>query len=206
MSKPLNGEDVKLNLVLHSEATASRSLSINLKVQAMKYNGFPSGIIQTALKDKTLLPGQDLLIPIVVQFSEYWKLMLDSDVLKISAVVSDKQQPSLVFLAENNVVLLDPPINIKLLNEARVRSEVSLEVVFLNPVKETLKDCTLTLSGSGLWKEPHTVRLSDLGPHSRLRSNVSFVPYKTGLQTLVANFDCSVFRNIKSSCSFHVKE
>lgn len=205
VSKPLNGEDVKLNLVLHSEATVSRSLSINLKVQAMKYHGSPSGIIQTELKDETLLPGQDLSIPIVVQFSEYWKLMLESHVLKILAVVSDKQQPSLVFLAESDVVLLDPPIDIKVLNEATVRSEVSLEVVFLNPVKETLKDCTLTLSGSGLLKEPQKVSLPDLRPSTRFRASVSFVPYKTGLQTLLANFDCSMFRNIKSSCSVNVK-
>ena len=33
----------------------------------------------------------------------------------------------------------------------RLYSEMSAEVIFMNPANETLKDCTLTVSGSGLF-------------------------------------------------------
>lgn len=206
VSKPLNGEDVKVNLVLQSEAAVSRPLSINISVKAISYNGTPLSSIHTELKEETLLPGADLSVPIVVPFSEYWQPMLDSDVMKISAVVSDKQDSNQVYLAESDVVLFDPPIDFTLLNQARVRREVCLEVNFLNPVKETLKNCTLTLSGSGLMKEAETVNLPDLQPKNRFRVRLYLVPLKMGLQTLLADFDCSLFRDIKGSMSIHVKD
>uniref|UniRef100_A0A7N6FF45 Protein-glutamine gamma-glutamyltransferase 2 n=1 Tax=Anabas testudineus TaxID=64144 RepID=A0A7N6FF45_ANATE len=58
VSKPMNGEDVSLKLVLHSESTADRPLSININVQAMRYNGSRAVNIQNELKEETLQPGK----------------------------------------------------------------------------------------------------------------------------------------------------
>ncbi|KAJ0023483.1 hypothetical protein NQD34_003382 [Periophthalmus magnuspinnatus] len=206
VSKPLNGEDVKVNLVLHSDASVSRPLTISITVTAMSYNATPLSIILCELKKETLLPGKDLSVPVVVPFAEYWKPMLDSDVMKVSAVVSDDAIPGQVYLAESDVVLLDPPIDIRLLTSARVYREVLLEVSFWNPVNETLKECTLTLSGSGLWKEEQNFSLPDVGPKKKVIVNVRFFPYKSGVHTLVADFDCSVFRDIKTSFRVPVKD
>ncbi|XP_033822321.1 protein-glutamine gamma-glutamyltransferase E [Periophthalmus magnuspinnatus] len=206
VSKPLNGEDVKVNLVLHSDASVSRPLTISITVTAMSYNATPLSIILCELKKETLLPGKDLSVPVVVPFAEYWKPMLDSDVMKVSAVVSDDAIPGQVYLAESDVVLLDPPIDIRLLTSARVYREVLLEVSFWNPVNETLKECTLTLSGSGLWTEEQNFSLPDVGPKKKVIVNVRFFPYKSGVHTLVADFDCSVFRDIKTSFRVPVKD
>lgn len=54
----MNGEDVSLKLVLHSESTADRPLSININVQAMRYNGSRAVNIQNELKEETLQPGK----------------------------------------------------------------------------------------------------------------------------------------------------
>lgn len=37
--------------------------------------------------------------------------------------------------------------------EIRLNREANVEVVFMNPVNETLRACTLTVSGSGLMEE-----------------------------------------------------
>lgn len=58
VSEPVNGQDVSLNLVLHSESAAARPLFINISVQAMRYNGSPAVIIQTDVKEKTMQPGK----------------------------------------------------------------------------------------------------------------------------------------------------
>lgn len=57
MSKLVNGQDVSLKLVLHSESAAVRPLSINISVQAMRYNGTPAVNIASEVKEETLQPG-----------------------------------------------------------------------------------------------------------------------------------------------------
>lgn len=58
VSKPMNGRDVSLKLVLGTEGNAARPLSINISVQAMRYNGSPAMTIQTEVKKETLQPGR----------------------------------------------------------------------------------------------------------------------------------------------------
>lgn len=56
VSKPDNGKDVSLNLVVHSKSTVAIPLTINISVQAMKYNGTPAAKIQSEKKEETLQP------------------------------------------------------------------------------------------------------------------------------------------------------
>lgn len=45
----------------------------------------------------------------------------------------------------------------------------------------------------------------DLAPNRTLKLSIITYPYKAGLKTLVADFDCSSFRDIKGTCSIYVK-
>lgn len=58
VSKPENGKDVSLKLVVHSKNTAAMPLSVNISVQAMTHKGTPAVNIQTELKEETLQPGK----------------------------------------------------------------------------------------------------------------------------------------------------
>ncbi|XP_035517148.1 protein-glutamine gamma-glutamyltransferase 5 [Morone saxatilis] len=205
VSKPMNGKDVSLKLVLHSESSVSRPLSINISVQAMRYNGSPAVNIQAEVKVETLLPGKDLSIPILVPFSAYNKHMVNCDSMKVSVIVTDKQNPKNIYLAEDDVVLLKPPFSVTVSSPVRLNREASGEVIFMNPGNETLKDCTLTLSGSGIWKDKIEFMIPNMKPSTRIRVTFFFVPYKTGEKTLMVVFDCSTFRDIKGSCTFNVE-
>ncbi len=44
-----------------------------------------------------------------------------------------------------------------------------------------------------------TYRMPDLNPNQQLAVNFIFFPYKTGTKTLLIDFDCSAFRDIKAS-------
>ncbi|XP_018533750.1 LOW QUALITY PROTEIN: protein-glutamine gamma-glutamyltransferase 2-like [Lates calcarifer] len=204
VSKPMDGKDVSLRLVLHSESSVARPLSINISVQAMKYNGSPAANIQTELKEETLEPGKELSIPVLVPFSVYHKHMVESDSMNISAVVTDKEKPENTYLAVDDIVLQDPPISLTVPSEVKLYREASGEVVFMNPVDETLTNCTLTFSGSGLYKEEAEIKPPNLLPNKELRVKFSFVPYKTGKKTLIIDFDCSTFRDVKASHTVNV--
>uniref|UniRef100_UPI0037E82CE2 protein-glutamine gamma-glutamyltransferase 6-like n=1 Tax=Semicossyphus pulcher TaxID=241346 RepID=UPI0037E82CE2 len=206
VSKPENGQDVSLNLVLSSESTADRPLSISICVQAMKYNGKLGETIKTEKKKETLLPEKELSIPILVPFSVYREPMLDFDSMRVSAVVKDIENSDHPYLAEDDVVLLDPPITITISGDVRLNIPTEAEVLFRNPVNETLKDCSLTVSGSGLWRDEHEFKLGDMLPSTQFRVKLPFHPYKVGQKTAMVDFDSSVFRDIKASCTVTVKK
>ncbi|XP_069568731.1 protein-glutamine gamma-glutamyltransferase 2 isoform X1 [Brachyistius frenatus] len=204
VSTPTDGKDVSLKLVMRSDSAVARPLSVNISVQAMRYNGSPAATIQTEATEATLLPGKDLSVPVLVPFSSYHKHMVFCESMKVSAMVADKRDPANAYLAVDDVVLRDPPISVTVSGETRVNREVNVEVTFTNPIQETLRNCSLTLSGSGLIR--HTqYSLSDMKPNTRIRIALFFVPYKSGEKTLVADFDCSSFRDIKGSCTVDIK-
>ncbi|XP_071329119.1 protein-glutamine gamma-glutamyltransferase E [Trachinotus anak] len=204
VSQPMNGKDVSLKLVLNSKSSVARLLSINISVQAMRYHGSPAVNIQNEVKEETLQPGKDLSIPILVPFLAYHKHMVQCDSMKVSAVVTDKQKPDNKYLAVNDIVLLDPPISLNVPLQIRLYHEVIAEIVFMNPVNTTVTGCTLTLSGSGLLREEVDFRLPDLQPNKQVRIKVFFNPYKSGVKTLMVDFDCADFRDIKASSTVTV--
>ncbi|XP_008406505.1 protein-glutamine gamma-glutamyltransferase E-like [Poecilia reticulata] len=205
VSKPVDGEDVSLKLILNSDSSATRRLSINVAVQAMRFTGQPAGNILTKALEQELLPGKDLIVPILIPFLTYHKHMIGCESMNISAIITDQRKENHTFLAETRIALMKPPISITVFGEGRVNRELTAEVLFQNPVKEILRDCSLTLTGSGLFNGELINRLPDLLPNNRVRVKFHFVPYKSGERTLLVDFDCASFRDIKKSCTIIVK-
>ncbi|KAM4741224.1 protein-glutamine gamma-glutamyltransferase E-like [Anableps anableps] len=200
----VNGQDVNLKLVLRSDGSTAMMLLININVQAMMYNGKPEGNILNEVIKKELLPGKDLTIPIQVPYSAYSEHMAHCQTMNISAMITD-QQENKTYLASDRVVLKDPPITITVSDEPRVHQEMTVEVIFKNPINKTLTDCSLTLSGTGLVDWEKIIKLQDLMPNNVLRLKLGMFPYKTGKRTLLVDFDCASFRDIKTSCIVNVK-
>lgn len=48
-------------------------------------------------------------------------------------------------------------------------------------------------------------RLAVLEPDHQARFTVDFAPHKVGKKTLLVDFDCSLFRDIKGSCTIDVQ-
>uniref|UniRef100_A0A3B3V511 Protein-glutamine gamma-glutamyltransferase 2 n=1 Tax=Poecilia latipinna TaxID=48699 RepID=A0A3B3V511_9TELE len=132
VSKPENGKDVNLRMILSSDTSTTRTFSVNISIQAMKYTGQPVGNIQTEVTEQKLLPKKDLIVPIKVPYSVYHKYMIQSRTMSISAIITDLQN-------EDNVT-----------GGSKVNQELTAEVVFMNPIDDTLRDCSMSLSGSGL--------------------------------------------------------
>lgn len=58
-------------------------------------------------------PLSDLPVLVVVPFMSYIEPMLDCAVMKVTALVTDAKNPNRVYLAEDDVVLEDPPISLQ---------------------------------------------------------------------------------------------
>nr|XP_004573978.2 protein-glutamine gamma-glutamyltransferase 2-like [Maylandia zebra] len=202
-TKAINGQDIKLRLKLSSKDHTNKVLSVRVNAQAMRYNGNPADNILNKVQHVTLLSGQDVAIPIQIPFADYSKYMVNYDSIKVSAVASDSDE---YYQTETNITLEQPVISMKVLYPVHVNHEMTLEVEFKNPLNERLRNCSLTVIGCGLFKSDYIQ--SDLGevePKATLKLKITTTPYRAGLKTVVADFDCSSFRDIKSSCIVDVK-
>ncbi|KAF7652018.1 hypothetical protein LDENG_00102330 [Lucifuga dentata] len=131
--------------------------------------------------------------------------MLNCESMKISALVMDKDNSGYNYMSEDIVVLEDPPIFINVQGMARMYNYLPVEIYFINPIQETLTNCSLTVSGSGLLRHDFEHNLPDLPPNHKVLVKYYIVPYKVGQKTITADFDCSFFRDIKKSCIINVK-
>lgn len=57
VTPPTDGNDVMLRLVLRTEGAAARPVSVNIKADAMRYNGVLAVTVHNEVKETTLLPG-----------------------------------------------------------------------------------------------------------------------------------------------------
>ncbi|XP_074555310.1 protein-glutamine gamma-glutamyltransferase 2-like [Halichoeres trimaculatus] len=202
----VNGQDIKLKLKVVNKSRASKTMSIRVTAQAMMYNGRLAKNIQSTVQEKKLLPGQAVILPVQVLYSAYGEDMVDCDSMKITAVAVDQQQEDDIYETETDIILENPYISIKVIGGARLYETMTMEVEFTNPLNVTLKDCSLTVTGSGLFKSDYVEGTTrELGPNMTLKLRILTVPYKAGLRTVVADFDCSAFRDVKESYPVNVK-
>ncbi|XP_019113336.1 protein-glutamine gamma-glutamyltransferase E-like [Larimichthys crocea] len=124
--------------------------------------------------------------------------------MKVSAVAIDKQQDDDIYETETDIALENPPISVKVLGEARLYREMTIEVQFKNTLNEPLRNCTLTVCGCGLFSSDVERSIAQLDPNRTLKLKIMTTPYKAGLKAVVADFDCSAFRDIKASCVVNV--
>ncbi|XP_017294790.1 protein-glutamine gamma-glutamyltransferase 2-like [Kryptolebias marmoratus] len=198
-----NGEDIHLRLKLSNMEKKNKKMYIHINGQAMKYTRKHIQNFLYTMLQKTLLAGQDMDIPIHIPFSAYSKYMVDFDSIKVSILASDDDGD--VYETEMDFALEHPPISVKVVGNARLNRPMTMQVEFKNPLNETLRGCSLTVIGCGLFRSDYLEsELSDLGPNSTLTMVITTMPYKLGLKTVMVDFDCSYFRDVKGSCTVNV--
>ncbi|XP_077103681.1 protein-glutamine gamma-glutamyltransferase 2 isoform X2 [Siphateles boraxobius] len=202
---PLNGTDIKLKLVLRSDNKKAQDLVLKMSAQVMRYTGTPAANVWSDSTDIQLQPNIEQTLSFMVPFAAYGLKMMDNNCIKVSAIATEKTEAKEIYLAEKDIVPHSPALNLTVIGSPLQGSEMSAEVVFENPLPGPLKNCSVTLTGSGLLKSTEKSSAVELGPGQRIRLKVTFSPYRLGPKTLVANFDSTTFRNIKASVDVNVR-
>ncbi|XP_062381631.1 protein-glutamine gamma-glutamyltransferase 2-like [Sardina pilchardus] len=204
-SVPIDGKDVEMSLSLRSDHASPRELSVRLVAQAMRFTGVADSQVWSATENVTLQPRREHKIPIRIPYHMYGAKMLDNSSLKISAVVRDKQRPGEVYFTDEDFALESPKLTIETKGSCEQYSEMTATITFHNELSVPLKNCVISVGGSGLLNVTTDVRVSDVAPGEILRVPMRFTPYRVGFRKLVADFDCNVFRDIKAHCYLNIK-
>ncbi|XP_077582994.1 protein-glutamine gamma-glutamyltransferase E [Stigmatopora nigra] len=205
VSVPEYGRDVQVNLLLSSESAVDRNLRIHVTVEAFRFNGTFVAAVQSGVREETLKPSAELSVAIRIPVTSYYKHMLHADSLKVSAMVTDKRHPQKTYLAEDNVVLRDPPVLVTVDRGVRRNWAAWGEVAFLNPLQETLTGMTLTLAGSGIFREEMPLSLPNLRPNTRVRVRFPFTPYKAGPKMILAHITSDISKDFHGYVTFIVR-
>lgn len=202
--KPLNGVDIKAHLTLTTDSPKTQELTLRMNAQIMRYTNSPEAGVWSDTRDIQLQAKKEQVIPILIPFAAYGPKLLDNNCIKVSVIATDKDSKE-AYLVERDVVPHCPPLQLTTNGTPLLNGDMTAEVMFENPLSESLYNCSITLTGSGLLRQTEETKISELGPGQKATLKVKFRPNRAGPKKLVACFDSSTFKDIRNSVDVNVR-
>uniref|UniRef100_A0A8C5WM14 Transglutaminase-like domain-containing protein n=1 Tax=Leptobrachium leishanense TaxID=445787 RepID=A0A8C5WM14_9ANUR len=185
------GEDINLLLVLRNLTPFHRPVKINLSASCTLYTGRRVADIFSDQKSVIISPSQDAHISIQIPYSQYQKCLNNGNMIQVVALCELPFGHKV--LVTKDLVLDNPPLQIKALSKAVLHETMTLEIRFKNPLSVPVKDCSLLVEGSGLVDRQLTAVVPFLKPKEKIRFRVEVTPYKAGEKQFIVNFKCKHF-------------
>uniref|UniRef100_A0A8D1C5L0 protein-glutamine gamma-glutamyltransferase n=1 Tax=Sus scrofa TaxID=9823 RepID=A0A8D1C5L0_PIG len=198
------GKEVNLALMLKNLTDDKKTVTVNMSAWTIVYNGT---LVHEVWKDSitiSLDPKEEIQHPVKISYAQYEKYLKADNMIRITAVCQVTDEPEVV--VERNVILDNPTLTLEVLDQARVKKPVNVQMLFANPLDEPVKDCVLKVEGSGLLLGSLRIDVPALRPKERSRVRFEIMPTRSGTKQLLADFSCNKFPAIKSMLSIDVAE
>ncbi|XP_056406401.1 protein-glutamine gamma-glutamyltransferase E-like isoform X2 [Hyla sarda] len=189
------GEDLIMELTLKSTAANTRTVNVNMTATAIIYNSTPVKVIITDSQTVTLEAKKEKSISFNITYPQYKTAITPDNMIEVVAVCQDELGGQL--LVNKVVTLKNPPLLLRVNQQAKLKTISTVDVIFTNPIKENVNDCTLIIEGSGLMEKPQVVRVPILKENQRVTIEVEIDPYRIGERSILADFSSKKFPNVK---------
>ncbi|KAG8565477.1 hypothetical protein GDO81_012870 [Engystomops pustulosus] len=196
------GRDVTFSLNLKNTIASDMSLQVNFTASAIVYTGTVVKDILSNSQSVKLGPNEENSIPYTIPFAEYDKAITADNMIKVVAVCIDEKGGKL--LVDNVITLKNPPIMMKILDQAQLNKKLSVEITLTNPTPDEARDCVLTVEGSGLVKEQITIQVPQMKKNQKYVKKVEILPYRSGPRYLVVDFSSDKITDVKGSLPINV--
>lgn len=193
------GSDFEVKAILTNNCMDARTCNFLFFARAVSYNGKQGDSCGFA-SDKVEVPsGEERHLFLKLEYDSYGSVITSDRLIKVSAITIDKKTIDYK-KAEKTIVLDEPDLHIKVVGDVKVNASVTAELSLLNPLPETLQDCSFTVEGVGLTGgKSITKKIGAVKPKEEAKASVEFCPKTAGSKILLANFDSNKLQNIKSS-------
>ncbi|XP_060931202.1 protein-glutamine gamma-glutamyltransferase 2-like [Limanda limanda] len=200
------GSDFEVHAVITNNHMEARTCTVLFFAKAGGYNG-KLGESCGFTSEKVEVPsGEVRRLPLKLEYDIYGSVITSDRLIQLTAITIDKQTID-YNKTEKTIVLDEPEIDIKLVGEATVKQPLIAELTLLNPLPESLQDCSFTVEGVGLTHgKPITEKIGAVGREEAAKARVEFSPTSAGPSVLLVNFDSDKLKNIKSFINVVVKE
>uniref|UniRef100_A0A8C4XB87 Protein-glutamine gamma-glutamyltransferase 2 n=1 Tax=Erpetoichthys calabaricus TaxID=27687 RepID=A0A8C4XB87_ERPCA len=185
------GSDFDVFAVITNNTPMAKLCRLMFCARAACYNSVMG--IECGSKDLLnvqLQPNEEKQIPLRVIYSKYCHAITDQNLIKLAALLIDYGTKDAI-LAMRDIYLENPPIKIKILGEPKANRKMAAEISLINPLSESLDDCTFCMEGANL-TQGKIIR--DV-PEAKVK--VYFCPTKAGLRKLVVDFNSNRLRDVK---------
>ncbi|XP_074936691.1 protein-glutamine gamma-glutamyltransferase K isoform X3 [Phalacrocorax aristotelis] len=196
------GAELELRAVARNDGVEPRTLRLRLSLCAVRYTGISGAPFRQEQHRRAVPPGQEETVTMTVAYAEYGPHVGDQDALKLT-VAGAVEETGQVVAKELRVRLHAPELTLTLLAPAVVGEETPVQVVFQNPLPDTLSGATLRMEGAGI-SCPKALRLGSVGPGQTVRLRQAVVPLRPGRRRLVAALESPRLGPLHGTLQFDV--
>ncbi|XP_069507359.1 protein-glutamine gamma-glutamyltransferase E-like isoform X2 [Ambystoma mexicanum] len=190
------GQDVNYNLILTNSECQCKTVKVNIAVCIILYTRKP---IHELLNDSsviTLGSKEEKVTPLNIAYSLYEDCLSAGNMIQVRAVCIAEDNGEVV-IAERDIILENPKLQIQISETAMVNKTLTVEVSFTNPLHKEVTDCVLTAEGSGLIRDNVSMKMGTVQPGETLTMPIKITPYKPGNRQLLIDFTCNKISNVK---------
>uniref|UniRef100_A0A3P9II19 Protein-glutamine gamma-glutamyltransferase K n=1 Tax=Oryzias latipes TaxID=8090 RepID=A0A3P9II19_ORYLA len=188
---PKLGSDAELIVKFINHSCENRNVSLNSQLAVMYYTGVHKATFQKEKRDLDLLPNKETKVKLALSYHKYKDLLVDQGALMLTLLGRVKEtQQVLPYLPS---VLLPQPIGTPVVGQ-----KMKVEISFINPLPEELKDVVLNVEGIGLLPVQKIT-------HGRVTITKDFTPTLAGAKKLVASLHCSQLTQVHGVADIYVE-
>uniref|UniRef100_A0A8C5R5N7 Transglutaminase C-terminal domain-containing protein n=1 Tax=Leptobrachium leishanense TaxID=445787 RepID=A0A8C5R5N7_9ANUR len=191
------GEDLEIKVSISNVSDEEKDLELVMGAQAAYDNGITRAQFWSEKFHFHLRPAEEWSVSGRIAYSLYETALLDNNLVRVTALVKEPETASVRFtVAEQDVTVCKPSIVIQMAKTAVQFQPTKAVVVFTNPLKETLKNCKIRVSGKGLLHKERLYRCQDVASKSTLLYPITFTPTLAGTRRLYLQLDTNKFHVI----------
>ncbi|KFP27215.1 Protein-glutamine gamma-glutamyltransferase E, partial [Colius striatus] len=189
-------KDLNLILVLTNLQSDSKTVHVNMTAWSTLYTRRPVHEIWKDSTSVTLSPKEEKEFPIKIPYTEYQQQLTTDNMIQVTALCH--VEGGIQVLAQRDIILDSPAIDIQVPGEAKVNKELDVEVIFTNPIDVDLMDCVLQVEGNDLLRGILQIDVPSLKASEKSSTKFKIIPFETGPKHLLVNFSCDKFADIKT--------
>ncbi|XP_040186212.1 protein-glutamine gamma-glutamyltransferase E-like [Rana temporaria] len=196
VGKQAIGEDVTLNLVIRNMTTKSKVITADIKVYSILYTRKEINELHKETRNIKLRGCEEREEPLTITYAQYDGLLTADNAIEVTFVCSYEPVVGTLII-QTNIVLDNPKFEIKIKEPVHMNKPVNAEVVFTNPLNQVVSDIVVTAEGSGLLRDPITVKGGSVKPNETIKIPLTITPYKFGSKHLLVDLNSDKFKNAK---------
>lgn len=199
IDKIIVGQSFQVKVVAKNESNETRKVHAFLNARSLYYTGVSVSHIKKAEGNFTLKPKGTQEIALTVQYSEYWKKLVEHCMMKIYAICR-VEETGQTWTDEDDFSVEKPRLEIQInTSEVRVRNMCEATFSFTNPLDMPLTDCNLSIDGAGLMR-PRAINIkNDVAPKAKFTHTIKFLPRVHGQRKIIATFNSKELFDVNGS-------
>ncbi|KAK5601862.1 lipase 2 [Crenichthys baileyi] len=202
---PVFGTDFDVILEVTNEGCDNTNVHLTVHAIAVTYNSLHQGECKRQMNNVTVSAQKAHKEVLRFRYEDYSKCVSEHHLIRVKAL-AEAQEDSLPIMAVADIPLNMPELHVQVLGKAFVWEQLTAYISFTNPLPVPLTGGVFSLEGAGLLSETQIYAEGVISPGQKVSVKISFTPMRTGVRTLLVDFDSDRLKDVKGVASVVVRK